>query len=139
MPVYEPLSDRIERLSIPIPECGCYAWLGDHSRGYAKVRWTENGKRKTGRVARILCEPIPDHLEPDHLCKQRWCVNRAHLEVVTHQENVKRHWDGIELDAFCPRHPDVRRVRIGKRNQLVCRVCRRDSTRRWRKAHHLTN
>lgn len=26
----------------------------------------------------------------DHLCRNRWCVNPAHLEPVTHRENIRR-------------------------------------------------
>lgn len=99
----ETLEETIDRLSMPIPECGCYAWLGSHSRGYAKVRWTEDGKRMNARVARVVYEQkhgqVPEGLEVDHLCNKRWCqtrwcVNPDHLEVVTHQENIARAWEG---------------------------------------------
>lgn len=34
--------------------------------------------------------PIPPGLEPDHLCRQRSCVNPDHMEVVPHVVNVRR-------------------------------------------------
>ena len=34
--------------------------------------------------------PIPEGLELDHLCRVPLCVNPAHLEAVTHIENVRR-------------------------------------------------
>ena len=34
--------------------------------------------------------PIPAGLEIDHLCRVRNCVNPAHLEPVTHAENIRR-------------------------------------------------
>jgi hypothetical protein len=128
----ETVVEMIERLSMPITECGCYAWLGGHSRGYAKMRWYENGERKSARVARYLCEPVPDGLEPDHTCRQRWCVNRDHLELVTHQENIRRHWAGIVLPEFCDKHPEERRKPVGKRGQLMCPICKCENLAAWK-------
>lgn len=34
--------------------------------------------------------PIPKGLHIDHLCRRRACVNPAHLEPVSHQENMRR-------------------------------------------------
>src|SRR5699024_2940082 len=34
--------------------------------------------------------PVPDGLELDHLCMNPGCINVAHLEPVTHQENMRR-------------------------------------------------
>jgi hypothetical protein len=33
---------------------------------------------------------VPDGLELDHLCRNTSCVNPAHLEPVTHAENMRR-------------------------------------------------
>lgn len=34
--------------------------------------------------------PVPDGLEPDHLCRVRPCIRPDHLELVTHLENCRR-------------------------------------------------
>lgn len=34
--------------------------------------------------------PIPAGREVDHLCRNRRCVNRSHMELVTHAENTLR-------------------------------------------------
>lgn len=41
-------------------------------------------------VYEILVGPIPEGLELDHLCRVRNCYNPAHLEPVTHAENMRR-------------------------------------------------
>jgi hypothetical protein len=38
----------------------------------------------------LLVGPIPEGLVIDHLCRNRRCVNPAHLEPVTAEENWRR-------------------------------------------------
>lgn len=75
----------------------CWTWTGSHFKqtGYAlfNVKMTDGVWRPTTahRVAyRLSTGPIPDGLVLDHLCRNRWCVNPAHLEPVTRGENVLR-------------------------------------------------
>lgn len=76
---------------------GCWIWNGAISRyGYgvfnpchAKV------ERAHRRVYQELVGPIPEGLVLDHLCRVKACVNPAHLEPVTTQENTRRHWASI--------------------------------------------
>lgn len=81
---------------------GCWGWTAAHNtEGYGL--WQPPGAswnaRKKDRVKRsmahkimweILCGPVPDGLELDHLCKFKGCVNPDHLEPVTHMENLRR-------------------------------------------------
>ncbi len=62
--------------------------LGTNGRGQIKV-----GKvTKSPYVAlyELLVGPVPDGLELDHLCRNPPCCNPAHLEPVTHAENMRR-------------------------------------------------
>lgn len=58
--------------------------------GYGSV----SVNRRPYRAHRFYWEqvngPLPKGLELDHLCRVRQCVNPAHLEAVTHPENVQR-------------------------------------------------
>jgi hypothetical protein len=61
-----------------------------NSDGYIRVT-VQNRKVMTHRYAlMIMGIDIPNGYEVDHLCRNRWCCNTQHLEVVTHLENMKR-------------------------------------------------
>lgn len=69
----------------------CWDWLRSiHPHGYGAKRH----KAKTMPAHRFfyknLVKEIPRGLELDHLCRNRCCVNPAHLEPVTTVENIRR-------------------------------------------------
>jgi hypothetical protein len=72
----------------------CWLWTGALSGGYGHCRITLDGAsraRGAHRVAyELLVGPVPDGFELDHLCRVKHCVNPAHLEPVTHRENMLR-------------------------------------------------
>lgn len=77
---------------------GCWNWTGPiNYDGYAYARI--DGGRPC-RVHRAYYErlvgPIPEGLVIDHLCRNRRCVNPAHLQPVTNRENLLR---GIGIAA----------------------------------------
>jgi hypothetical protein len=70
----------------------CWLWqLCKNKDGYGKVR---DSLGKVGLAHRAYYEErsgaIPAHLELDHLCGVRACVNPEHLEAVTRHENLRR-------------------------------------------------
>lgn len=125
----------------------CWLWkLSTGSHGYGQVGWWEGGKsvmRLAHRVAyEITNGPIPEGLEIDHVkargCASRRCVNPAHLEPVTHGENVSR--SGLNGAAAanaakvrCPRGHAYDATRDRKRGrERVCLTCAAEANRRWR-------
>lgn len=77
---------------------GCWEWLATRtSNGYGQFwagRYSATGQPLLDSAHRVVYEalvgPIPAGLELDHLCRNAGCVNPAHLEPVTHAENVRR-------------------------------------------------
>jgi hypothetical protein len=120
----------------------CLVWTGAaQSSGYGSVGV---GNRKTALVHRVIFElthgPIPDGQQVDHVkalgCRNRLCINPAHLEAVTARENVHRAGHGEQ--THCKRnHPLSGPNLLMKRRPSGavlrnCRTCQRESQRRWR-------
>lgn len=107
----------------------CWPWKGapnDDGYGHLKI----NGKSlKAHRLAyEILVAPIPDGLVIDHLCRNRICVNPAHLEPVTSGVNTHRGATLAAAQALMEEcvwgHPlSGDNLRVDKRGKRVCRLC----------------
>lgn len=122
---------------IAVATCGCWVWQGNlTAQGYGIL----GGKHKNRYVHRFVYEhligEIPEGLELDHLCRVPACCNPAHLEPVTHHENVMR--SPIAPAAInarkthCKRgHPFDRPYEPGKGR--TCEVCRKAYRRSYRR------
>lgn len=70
---------------------GCWQWTGATSpHGYGRVNHLKKTWLSHRYVWTHLRGEIPDGLDLDHLCRNRSCVNPAHLEPVTHLVNMRR-------------------------------------------------
>lgn len=86
------LDDRFWSFVIKGMEGQCWEWTGGHTgSGYSAFsikRYTQMPAHQYAYES--LLGSIPEGLELDHLCRNRGCVNPDHLELVTHDENMKR-------------------------------------------------
>lgn len=83
----------------------CWLWPGSirgtgvHTYGTVRVGSRTDGTRRVRATHIVVWEevagPVAAGLELDHLCRQPLCCNPAHLEPVTHAENMRRaDWSG---------------------------------------------
>ena len=71
---------------------GCWEWIAFRNRqGYGRFLGSSQKAVSAHRWAyEHLIGPIPNGLTIDHLCRNRSCVNPAHMEAVTIRENTLR-------------------------------------------------
>lgn len=110
---------------------GCWFWRG-HLNPLGYGIFAHRGTRQSAyRVAYVwLIGPVPDGLTLDHLCRTPACVNPAHLEPVTQQENILRGQSIVAQHAkkthctnghaFTPENTSV-----NTRGWRRCKVCKR--------------
>ncbi len=74
---------------------------------------------------------IPPGMDIDHLCRNRLCVNPAHLEPVTRQENLRRGLNG-KLKTHCAHGHEWNDENVYRRSNgsAYCVICHRANVRR---------
>lgn len=106
----------------------CWPWTAYvHRNGYGKFM-VERKPRMAHRVAfEITRGPIPPDRYLDHLCRNRICVNPAHLEPVTQAENNRRADSGWAAKTHCPAgHPYAgNNLVVNTAGRRECRICMR--------------
>jgi hypothetical protein len=127
-----------ERVSRGDPD-GCWPWLGwKDGEGYGTF-WIDGRYHRAHRFAyELLVGPIPEGLQPDHLCRNHACCNPTHLEPVTQRENILRGFSPTAINArktHCAKgHPyDDKNTRIDKHGWRSCRICKAGNLRRLRR------
>lgn len=107
-----------EKKTLMVGSTGCLVTTGQlNNGGYGphRHRWI----REYG--------PIPAGMDLDHLCRNRWCVNPDHLELVTRRENLARGKQSSRRDeSLCRKglHPWIEEnIYIDGRGKNLCKQC----------------
>ena len=90
----------LEKVQI-CPETGCWLWTGGTSgtldgtqdrRGGGYPRFWLDGQMVAAHRAMFVMFAgfVPGKKEIDHTCRNRLCINPAHLELVSRSENKRR-------------------------------------------------
>lgn len=97
----QPLAERLME-KVRVTDAGCWEWIGTRDqRGYGMIfrgncgsATASMGRGSWLRAHRVSYElhvgAIPNGLQLDHLCRNKWCVNPLHLEPVTSRQNTLR-------------------------------------------------
>lgn len=82
------LRTRIERLSVPEPNTGCWLWTGTLNNGYGMVGAPDGKKRLAHRVSYAEYVGDPSGKIVMHACDTPACVNPDHLRLGSHRDNA---------------------------------------------------
>lgn len=141
-----PLAERFwSKVSFPCGGNGCWLWTGSiSSAGYGSFR--APGTEYAHVFAYHICiGEIPKDMELDHVatrgCTNQNCVNPAHLEPVTHAENMRRSAAAMRglaslqewrrTKTHCPSgHPySGNNLYVTKQGYRACNICRGSAAR----------
>lgn len=120
---------------------GCWVWpLTPDSKGYGRLD-VGGHRRLAHRMSwHYHCGPIPPGYFVDHKCRNRLCVNPAHLRLVTPTVNTLENSVGVAAMGAAQTHcvnghlldGDNLLRRRDRPNNRVCRECGREAQRRYK-------
>ena len=112
----------------------CWEWMASKDKdGYGIFKLNYKVLKAYRYAYELYNGKIPEGLEIDHICENRKCVNPAHLEPVTHQENVKRGSKHNINKKYCPLGHEYTKENtyyVPCKNNRKCKICHNT---RWKK------
>lgn len=129
--------DRFTVKALPLDD-GCWLWCGYvMPNGYGQFRTNDSSlAHRFAYTAHV--GPVPDGLDLDHLCRNRWCVNPAHLEPVSRSENLRRGVRKLQQQTCKNGHP-LSGDNLKPAGQRQCRACANAANRRYQQRQRAAN
>lgn len=119
----------------------CWFWTCKPDNGYGRF-WLNRKSQLAHRIAYLIWHgEIPKEKQLDHLCRNRNCINPAHLEPVSIKENVLR-GEGITAQnarkTHCKMNHELTQSNLysSKRGSRVCAKCQLIRLNKWRSGEH---
>jgi hypothetical protein len=136
-----PKVHKIGSIPAHAPHLGrCWTWTSALDFGGYPILWIGDGKSvRAHRFAyELLVRPIPSGLTIDHLCRNRRCVNPAHMDPCTAGENAKRSplapYNARAASTHCKRgHEFNEKNTMIHHGRRECRACHAMHERRRRR------
>lgn len=110
----------------------CWPWRGRPRNGYGRFNFRGKFVSAHCFAYQRLVGPIPEGFDLDHTCRNRACVNPAHLEPVPPVVNVLRGEGPTAINArktHCPRGHEYDMTTADGR---WCTQCKREAGRAYR-------
>lgn len=113
----------------------CYLWNKYLDKDGYGTFYFRKKSRKAHRVAVFMMQgTIPEKMVVDHICKNRSCVNVAHLRVITARQNTLENSKSVgainKMKEFCKMGHKFDKF-YGK--QRYCSICSSEKSKRLQK------
>jgi HNH endonuclease len=132
---FNALPERFRHKIIVQRGTNCWIWIGGtHPKGYGRYAVTHNLTEYAHRFAHeFFFGPIPKHLQCDHLCRNKRCVNPIHIEITTGHINTMR---GMNFPIMDGQHCQKGHPLFGKNLYMEgsirrCRICGNERAKRY--------